>query len=412
VLLTYYLQPDTCYLTPAPDRTAARINFNRAESTQVGSALLHLVDDTALVSFLIYAKAALQKSYAIIDSVLEEEIKLNEAIAHFVETPSISGDALSQFLTVRVAHPDYYTDFTGRVIKNLSALNVHLLNELPQEKRFHLLKALCLTVEIAYSMKMWEFMLGRKDGAWYWNKHGLFFSTLHNFIPLLNSLQKQIAAIGQGFTGRIACLEGPTEERFLELLHFGTRLFNFNVPYFVYGGKGAHQNLVYYIQDKNEKELRVDLAYDGDSNFSKQVSNLQRKVAIGRLFKFARDFEAAFPPEMLAAAVTEYVRRFVDPRSKCSVEEAKILLADRKTFVKAAEERYKVSISKPTLGELLAFEFLKLAERDHRVLHGTGAIAGSELSRFIRFIMDLPEEVSEVENAPDVDASFDKIGDK
>jgi hypothetical protein len=339
-------------------------------------------------------------------TMLEEELKLNDAITEFVKPSEITEAELERFLTDWAAHPDHYVLFTARVVKNLSALNVKLLNEFGEGKRFHLVKALCLAVEIAFSMREWEYMLGREDGASYWNNHGLFFSSLHGFIPRLNALQKHVSEIEHGFTGRIIYLEGQSEFSFLELLHLGSRLLHFGNHYFVYGGKGAHQNLVYHIKDKNEKGVRVDLAYDGDSNFSNQVKKLQQQVTIHRVFRFERDFECAFPPEMLAAAITAYLKRFKDERVLVSIDVIKGMLAESKPFVKVVEEGYGVSISKPTLGELLAIELLKLSERDYRVLQGAGSITGTEVSRFLRFVMDWPEEVSSEENAPEGDVAF------
>lgn len=340
--------------------------------------------------------------------MLDEELELNEAIAELIKKPKISQEELAAFLHRWAAHPDHYTEFTARVVTNLSALNTNLLSELGLVKRFHLVKALCLAVEIAFSMKQWEYMLGRKDGAWYWNNYGLFFSTLHCLIPSLNSLQKHISEIGVGFAGRIVCLEGPSEHSFLELLHLGSRLMHFDHQYFVYGGKGALQNLVYYVKDKNDKGVRVDLAYDGDSNFSDQIEKLQQQVTISKVFRFDRDFEASFPHEVLAAACTEYLNRFKQESKAISVEDVGVLLESPKPFVKAAEQKYAISISKPTLGELLAVEVLRLSQRDHRVLQGAGLITGTELSRFLRFVMDWPTEVSAEENEPTGDVVFDQ----
>src|SRR6266404_6937235 len=202
--------------------------------------------------------------------MLEEDFKRDEAVSTFVEKTEISQADLEEFLSNWAAHPDYHVEFIGRIIKNLSTLNVQLLNELEQGKRFHLLKALCIVLEVALSMKMWEYMLGREDGAWYWEKHGLYFSSLHALIPPLNELQRHVAELGQGYTGRIIFLEGESELAFLELLHLSTRAAHFDQYYLVYGGKGARQNLVYLIRDKNDKGVRVDLAYDGDSNFNDQ----------------------------------------------------------------------------------------------------------------------------------------------
>lgn len=339
--------------------------------------------------------------------MLEEDLKLDEEISHFVKTPEISDAELARFLTNWAAHPDYYTKFTQRVISNVSALNVKLLNSLDKQKRFHLVKALCLTVQLAFSMKQWEFMLGRKDGARYWNNHGLFFSSLHGLIPLLNELQRHISELGQGFTGRIVCLEGESERRFLEVLHLATRLAHFDNHYFVYGGKGAHQNLVYFIRDKNEKGVRVDLSFDGDSNMNDQIPKLKGQVAIKDVFRFERDFEAAFPANLLAGAVTAYLHEYKDKSLICSAKEVSAMLAERKPFVRVVEEEYGVSINKVYFGQFLAIEVLKLSEGDHRVLQGAGVLTGTEISRFIRWVMDWPQEVSPDENEPSRDIEFD-----
>lgn len=52
------------------------------------------------------------------------------------------------FLSRWAGHPDYYPEVTGRVAKNLATLNIKLLNELPERKRFSLVNAICLAVEL------------------------------------------------------------------------------------------------------------------------------------------------------------------------------------------------------------------------------------------------------------------------
>jgi hypothetical protein len=178
--------------------------------------------------------------------------------------------------------------------------------------------------------------------------------------------------------------------------------------YFVYGGVGAlRENLRHLIHDNNAKGIRVDLVYDGDSNFADQIGKLQKHVKIRRVFRFDRDFENAFPAEILAAAVTGYLRKFKDAAVEVSQKDVETMLNDRKPFVKVVEARYEVSVKKPFLGEFLAIELLKLSTRDRRVLNGTGLIAGTELSRFLRFAMDWPEELSENDAATDDDVTFD-----
>jgi len=138
------------------------------------------------------------------------------------------------------------------------------------------------------------------------------------------------------------------------------------------GGAGSlRENLRFHIQDKNEKGVQVDLAYDGDSNLRNQIDKLQKQVRIRRVFKFDRDFESAFPAEMLVAAVTAYLKHFKDAAIEVSVEGVDEMLKHRKPFVQV-EARYEVSIKKPHLGKLLAIELLKMSDRDHRRIERSG----------------------------------------
>jgi hypothetical protein len=150
--------------------------------------------------------------------MLEEELELDEAIAKFIKRAGTSADEVKEFLLQWAGHPDYYVNFTTQVATNLAVLNVALLNELREHKRFHLVKALVITLEVAISIKWWEYMLGRENGTWYWDKHGLFVSSLHGLIRHLNALQKHVSEIehAYGFTGRLVCLEGKSEQVFLE----------------------------------------------------------------------------------------------------------------------------------------------------------------------------------------------------
>lgn len=353
--------------------------------------------------------------------MLIEQIERYEAIKEFVKTPSLTEKDFIDFLTKWAGHPDYYADVTGRVIKNLAVLNIKLLNELTEEKRFSLVNAVCLAVDLVMEFKQWEYMLSREDGDWYWNNYGLIFAGLHLLIPSLNELQKSISDIAPYFTGRIICVEGPSEHVFLNLLYGFSRISQYNVPRWVYGGKDAKKNLVHYMRDKNHKGVRVDLAYDRDGSIldDKDVQNLDKQVTIQRKFAFSHDFESSFPPELLSAAVTDYLKKFKDATLECSVSDVEALLKrgegpkkQRKAFVAAVEENYDIEISKPQLAEFLFIHFAELGTKYDPVFTGAGEITGTELSKFLRFVMDWPEEVSPEENDPGAPAFFPSDTDK
>lgn len=168
------------------------------------------------------------------------------------------------------------------------------------------------------------------------------------------------------------------------------------------------QNLVHLIKDKNAKGVRVDLAYDRDGKTlnDKGVAKLRKQVIITREFAFAHDFEAAFPPEILAPAVTDYLKKYKDKALECSVADVAVLLAkrnainkaDRKALVAAIQEKYDISISKPQLAEFIFVHFAELGKQDDRIFMGAGKITGTEVSKFLRFVIDWPEDVCPAEN--------------
>jgi hypothetical protein len=107
--------------------------------------------------------------------------------------------------------------------------------------------------------------------------------------------------------------EGESEAAFIRSIQLRSTVLNFDFEVHVYGGKGTRKNLVHYILEKNRQGIRVDLCldFDGQSQSTSFLDKLkQQSCAIQSDFGFKRDFESAFPPEILHAALAEYFRRF------------------------------------------------------------------------------------------------------
>ena len=137
------------------------------------------------------------------------------------------------------------------------------------------------------------------------------------------------------------------------------------------------------------------------------MPKLQQAVAIKSIFRFDRDFEAAFPPFLLAQALTAYLKEFADKPKNCSTEEVSKMLLNPRPFVKVVEETFAVSISKVTLGRFLALEVLRLSERDDRVLHGAGSLTRTEISKFLRWVTGRSQDASPEENDDTQDIVFE-----
>jgi hypothetical protein len=104
------------------------------------------------------------------------------------------------------------------------------------------------------------------------------------------------------------------------------------------------------------------------------------------VFGFRRDFEAAFPVELLHAGVQEYLRQFTElGPDAVALTDIQTLLADQKPFTRAFEEKFGVNLNKPKLGTILGEVVLGTAAIWEGVVNTSSEC--SEIARFLRFLM-------------------------
>jgi hypothetical protein len=181
-------------------------------------------------------------------------------------------------------------------------------------------------------------------------------------------------------------VRGPSV--FIRSIQLRSTVLNFDFGIHVYGDRGGLKNLIHYVAEKNRQGVRVDLSvdYDSQSQSKSFVEKLTASCSIRSVFWFGRDFEAAFPPELLHAAVQEYLRLFAKLSPELArLTDVQMLLTDQKPFALAFEDKFGLSISKPKLGTILG-----------EIVLGMGAIWEgivirssdcSEIAKFVRFLM-------------------------
>ncbi len=243
-------------------------------------------------------------------------------------------------------------------------------------------------LKFSFAVKVWESRFSRDDSAQQWADKPLVFVWASELIEPLEALQKALADIDPKLAQRrVVLVEGQTEANFVSTIQNNSNLLNFDFSLYVYEGKAQVANLVHYIRERNRQGVRVDLCYDSDG----QTDSFLEKLALSGCsvesrFRFQRDFEAAFPPELLHTAAHEYLRRYTNvPADSLSSLTVTDLLAQSKPFVRAFEEHFKISVSKPQLGVLLA----EAVRRSGAVWDGAVKTAEecSEIAKFLRFVM-------------------------
>jgi hypothetical protein len=321
--------------------------------------------------------------------MLFHDLQERTALQEFAERGGENVEALELFLLGHYATQHPHADYLTQIVRNIVAITGNYYFSLAREKRLSFLNCIVNVFKVAFAMKIWETRLSNVDAAKQQSGKPLFFAALTELVGPLEAIQKGLQEIDAELPiRRVVLVEGETEEAFIHSIQLHSTVLNFDFAVYVYEGKGSLKNLVHYVTEKNRQGIRVDLSVDCDSQSQGKsfVEKLTQTCAIQSVFGFRRDFEAAFPPELLHSAVQEYLRLFTKLDSEAvTLADIQSLLADQKPFALAFEQKLGVSISKPKLGTILG-----------EVVLGTGAIwegvvntssECSEIARFVRFLM-------------------------
>lgn len=322
--------------------------------------------------------------------MLVYDLDEQKALRDFVQPGGETAEALETFLLSHYAAPHADSEYLSRVVKNVVAISGSYYLSLSKEKRLSFLKCIANLLKVVFAIKAWEPRFSAVDASQKQAGKPLFFASLTELIAPLESIQKGLQEIdGELPIRRVVLVEGESEQAFIRSIQLHSTVLNFDFEVYVYGGKGTLKNLVHYILEKNRQGIRVDLCVDFDGQVQSKsfLEKLgQHSCAIQRAFGFTRDFEAAFPPELLHSGLLQYLRLYttLDPTA-VTESETRAFLADQRPFVLAFETKFSVSISKPKLGTILG-----------EIVLGTGAIwegvvntssQCSEIAQFVRFLM-------------------------
>jgi hypothetical protein len=319
--------------------------------------------------------------------MLVYEVLEDAAIDEFVAQGDETAEHLCQFLEDRYARPHPHAEYLTHVVKTLVSVAHSYYVSLSAEKKPHFLKYLVSVLKFSFAVKVWESRFSRVDSAQEWADKPLVFVWATELVEPLEDLQRAIAAIDPNLAQRrVVLVEGETEAEFIRTIQLSANVLNFDFSLKVYGGKAQVANLVHYIQERNRQGVRVDLSYDSDRQATSFLEKLKSSCTVQEFFGFQRDFENAFPPEVLHAALLEYLQTYAPPPVAALTPDAiEDLLKQPKPFILAFEERFGVNISKPKLGTLLAKAVI-----DRQKLW-EGAVRSSqecsEIAKFLRFVM-------------------------
>lgn len=286
------------------------------------------------------------------------ELEQDKAIRDFIKkNKHPSKDDLFNLFYDYFLHPDFETEFTHKVTKNIIEISYNYYLSLSDRKKFHFLRALAKLFDVALSMKIWEFQLSRDDATWYWKGVPLYFLSLTHLTKPLETLRREIGIVDKKrLYSKIVCVEGESESNFIRTLYLTTRASNFDFSVYNYQGKGEVKNLVHFIKEKNRQGIRVFVSYDKDRQSDSFIKRIKKKCEVERFFGFKKDFESSFPLKVLEFAVKEYIKRYVKIKSgkkRLNSKDIQDLLKQPQPFIKVLEQKYNLKINKVRFGSIL-----------------------------------------------------------
>lgn len=320
------------------------------------------------------------------------ELEQNKAIESFLkDTANPTKEDLFNFFEYYFLHPDYETEFTHKVTKNIIEVSFDYFSELPEEKKSHFLRALGKLFDIALAIKTWEFQLSRDDASWYWKGLPTYFLSLAALVEPLEDIRREMGEVDRdNLHEKIVFVEGATESNFVRTIYLTTRLASFDFSVHDYSGCGNANNLVNFIKEKNRQGVKVLFTHDKDGRGKSFVSKIKDKSNVEGFFAFSRDFESAFPPEVLTGALNTYLTKYVENSTSFTTDDVQGLLDDKGPFIKALEKEHGISICKPKLGTILGVAMSVILEQRWNEIFNRKGISRKynyEIFKFLKFLV-------------------------
>lgn len=323
-----------------------------------------------------------------------------DVIKKFVKNKSCSKQIFLAFLERNFLHPDHERLYMERVANVFSDVTFAHYSSLSKPKRILFLSAAEKFFEVALSCKIFEYLISRKDGAWYWQKMPLYFSILLSNIEPLQEMAGDLKKLRGRGHGKMVFVEGDSEEAFIKSLQGNTRASSFQFEVYNYKGESRVDSLARLIDKKTKEGVSSFLQYDLDGKKSSdRIKKIREKtkLKIGETFAFRYDFEGAFPSRILSRALSEYREKYltsnnfeINRKTVGDLLKGKDRYGKQISFSKALKERFSIDLDKPKFAEILGEIISKEITQNWNAIVNSKKLPKKfdfEIYRFLNFLI-------------------------
>jgi len=196
------------------------------------------------------------------------DIIQNKQIEDFIKNnPDANKQEIYDFFDWNFINTEYYPEFVQKTLKNALDVSHGTFEQQNSDQKLYYLKSLANLIEVALSIKFWEFQLSRKDANTWWNGVPNYFIYPSELIKSLEDLRYNGLRYNPNSTHEMVfAIEGKSELTFLKYLSENLRYANLNKELYPYNGKREIINLSRYINEKARQGVGVSLVVDMDGN--------------------------------------------------------------------------------------------------------------------------------------------------
>jgi len=319
---------------------------------------------------------------------LRFKIERDNVIKEFITKEKQDKDTLRRFIEWNFIHPDIEIDFSHKVLDNFIKISSDYYLDLSDNEKIHFLKAISCFFNIALSIKLYEFQFTRDPQ--YWKDYPFYFKLPLSSIDDIKEMNKELSLVDiNQVHSKVILVEGDSEIAFLEVLQQHSANFSFDI--YSYGGKGALQNLVHFINSKNEEGVKSVVVYDLDRlGKHLNVKKLKERCKIYKDFSFSNDFESSFPSKILYSAIKKYIDKYIDGKNiNISEKVIDLLIKKDNSFVNNFKTEYGIELAKVRLAKILGEEIDDLLYKNWDNIINSKKEHECEIYNFIKFLVKL-----------------------
>lgn len=296
------------------------------------------------------------------------------------------------FFDYSFINTEYYPEFVQQVLNNALDVTFHVFEKLSKKRKLFYLKSIANLIDVALSLKLWEFQLSRKDATWWWKGTINYYLYPSGMIKSLEELRYNGLAYNPKSTHEITlAVEGESELTFLKYIQENLGYANFNVETYCYKGKNQIVSLSRYIDEKTRQGIKVNIVCDVDGNSQVTdsfLNKLKGKCTVNSEFKFKRDFENSIPPIINLEAINKYLNVYKPTVKSLKLNDIEVALASKKPYIKVLEEKLNISMDKIKLAEIYGDIFIHIIKWNwHKIFNDKDQNFDYEIYDFLRFVV-------------------------